>query len=236
MSRKLAILIDPEKCNSADQVKRLTERLSDKRLYVDGVYHGPAMILVGGSTGTDSQWLVQQLKQTLSIPIVLFPGNAEQFTPEADYLLYLSLLSGDNPEYLVGQQIRSARAIHESGIRVIPTGYILIDGGRETSTMRVTHTRPIPADDIDRIVNTAIAAQLMGKQAVYLEAGSGAIRPVSTDIIAAVRQELSITLIVGGGIRTPEAMRAAYEAGADIVVIGNHLEAHPDELIRFCEA
>lgn len=236
MSRKLAILIDPEKCRTADEVKRLTERLSDKRLYVDGVYHGPAMILVGGSTGTDSQWLVRQLKQTLSIPIVLFPGNAEQFTPEADYLLYLSLLSGDNPEYLVGQQIRSARAIHESGIRVIPTGYILIDGGIETSTMRVTHTQPIAADDIDRIVNTAIAAQLMGKQAVYLEAGSGALRPVSTDIIAAVRRELSITLIVGGGIRTPEAMRAAYEAGADIVVIGNHLETHPDELIRFCES
>ena len=91
MSRKLAILIDPEKCRTTDEVKRLTERLSDKRLYVDGVYHGPAMILVGGSTGTDSQWLVRQLKQTLSIPIVLFPGNAEQFTPEADYLLYLSL-------------------------------------------------------------------------------------------------------------------------------------------------
>ena len=234
LHRRLALLLDPEKCTTIDSVQRLVDGLLDQRLYVDGIYRGPAMILVGGSTGTDSEWLVGQLKQNLSLPIILFPGNCNQFTPKADGILYLSLLSGTNPEYLVGQQIRSAKAIHDSGIQVIPTGYILIDGGVETSTMRVTHTQPLDPNNVDAIVNTAIAAQLMGKQIVYLEAGSGADNPVPEPVITAVKEHVTIPLIVGGGIRTPEAMRKAYDAGADIVVIGNHLEAHPDQLMQFC--
>ena len=110
----------------------------------------------------------------------------------------------------------------------VPTAYILINGGVETSTMRVTGTKPLDPADINSIVDTCIAAELMGKKAIYLEAGSGAITPVSSEIIAAVRAHISVTLIVGGGIRTPEAMNAAYSAGADIVVIGNHFEQHPE--------
>ena len=220
----LALLLDPEKADLS-------------RLSFSQEAH-PDYIFVGGSTGGDTTEFIESLKFQISnfkfqIPIVLFPGNAVQFSPKADGILFLSLLTGNNPEYIVGQQIKSARAIRESGMDFVPTAYILIDGGVETSTMRVTGTKPLPQTDINTIVDTAIAAELMGKQAIYLEAGSGAKYPVSVDIIKAVRAKTSVTLIVGGGIRTPEAMNAAYAAGADIVVIGNHFEEHPEELEQF---
>ena len=222
--RALALLLDPEKAD-----------LSALPLSADCC---PDYIFVGGSTGGDTTPFVRALKEKLSIvncqlPIILFPGNAAQFTPEADAILYLSLLSGDNPEYLVTQQIRSARRIHNSSVEVIPTAYILIDGGVETSTMRVTGTKPLNPSDLLTIIDTCIAAELMGKKAIYLEAGSGAKVPVSPDIIREVRKHTSLILIVGGGIRTPEAMKAAYDSGADIVVIGNHFESHPEELANF---
>lgn len=224
-SRALALLLDPEKANL-------------DALPITAECH-PDYIFVGGSTGGDTTDFVRALKKKLSIlncplSIILFPGNASQFTPEADGILFLSLLSGDNPEYLVGQQVKAARTIRQSSVEVIPTAYILIDGGVETSTMRVTHTSPISSKKKDQIVDTCIAAELMGKQLIYLEAGSGAKTPVSTEIIKAVRAAVSIPLAVGGGIRTPQAMNAAYDAGANIVVIGNHFEENPDELGAFC--
>ena len=198
MEKKLAILLDPEKANL-------------NALSFTSESH-PDYIFVGGSTGGDTTEFVQNLKSKISnlqspIPIVLFPGNSSQFTPEADAVLFLSLLSGNNPEYIVGQQIKSARAIYESHINFIPTAYILIDGGVETSTMRVTGTQPLDPNDVNTIIDTSIAAELMGKKAIYLEAGSGAITPASTDIIK--------------------------DAGADIVVIGNHFESHPEDLAHF---
>ena len=221
----LALLLDPEKADLS-------------RLPISDACR-PDYIFVGGSTGGDPTDFVRALKAKLSIvhcpsSIVLFPGNSSQFTPEVDAVLFLSLLSGRNPEYLVGQQIKSARAIREAKVDFVPTAYILIDGGVETSTMRVTGTKPIPQTDIDTIVDTCIAAELMGKQLIYLEAGSGALNPVSPEIIKAVRAKTSVPLIVGGGIRTPEVMNAAYNAGADIVVIGNHFEDHPEDLKSFC--
>ena len=240
----LALLLDPEKADLS-------------RLSFTANCH-PDYLFVGGSTGGDTTAFVRALKQKLStfnsqllstfnsqllstfnsqlstIPIILFPGNSSQFTPEADGILFLSLLSGRNPEFLVDQQVKSARAIHESQMNFVPTAYILIDGGVETSTMRVTGTKPLDPSDLQTIVDTCIAAELMGKKAIYLEAGSGAITPVSPEIIKAVRAVTSVTLIVGGGIRTPEAMNAAYKAGADVVVIGNHFESHPEELEKFC--
>ena len=244
-TKGLALLLDPEKADLS-------------ALPITPDCH-PDYIFVGGSTGGDTTDFVKVLKEKLSLsakrsvskavctlsgeagqdgrtPIILFPGNAEQFTPEADAILYLSLLSGDNPEYLVHQQVRAARAIHGSSITVIPTAYILIDGGVETSTMRVTGTKPLKPSNLQTIIDTCIAAELMGKKAIYLEAGSGAQIPVSPDIIREVRKNTSIPLIVGGGIRTPEAMQAAYSAGADIVVIGNHFESHPEELQKFLSA
>ncbi len=220
----LALLLDPEKANL------------DALPITADCY--PDYIFVGGSTGGDTTEFVRALRNKLPItnhqlPIVLFPGNSSQFTPEADAVLFLSLLSGNNPEFLVNQQIKSARTIHDSHMDFVPTAYVLIDGGVETSTMRVTQTKPLDPTDIDAIVNIAMAAELMGKKAIYLEAGSGAKVPVSPEIIKAVRANTSITLIVGGGIRTPEAMNTAYKAGADIVVIGNHFESHPEELSKF---
>ena len=220
----LALLLDPEKANL-------------DALPITAECH-PDYIFVGGSTGGDTTDFIEDLKCRMAnggwqVPVVLFPGNSSQFSPKADAVLFLSLLSGNNPEYIVGQQIKSARAIHESRVDFIPTAYILIDGGVETSTMRVTGTKPLRADDMDTIVDTCMAAELMGKKAIYLEAGSGAKTPVSTEIIAAVRAATTCTLIVGGGIRTPEAMNAAYTAGADIVVIGNHFEKNPEDLALF---
>ncbi len=233
--KALALLLDPEKADLAS-------------LPITPDVH-PDYIFVGGSTGGDTTAFVRALREKLAtlspslegrdgegLSIILFPGSAAQFTPEADAVLYLSLLSGNNPEYLIGQQIKSARTIQESSIEVIPTGYILIDGGVETSTMRVTGTKPLDpttAEGIQTIIDTSIAAELMGKKAIYLEAGSGAQTPVPPEVIKAVRAKTSVTLIVGGGIRTPEAMNAAYAAGADIVVIGNHFESHPEELKSF---
>ena len=222
----LALLLDPEKADLS-------------RLTFTAECH-PDLIFVGGSTGGDTTDFIRALKSKINnqkspIPIILFPGNSSQFSPEADAVLYLSLLSGDNPEYLVGQQIKSARTIQDSHINSVPTAYILIDGGVTTSTMRVTQTKPLSPDDLDTIIDTCIAAQLMGKKAVYLEAGSGAVNPVSPEIIQRVRSRIDIALIVGGGIRTPEAMQAAFNAGADIVVIGNHFESHPEDLAQFCK-
>jgi tRNA(adenine34) deaminase len=222
----LALLLDPEKTN-----------LEALPLSADVQ---PDYLFVGGSTGGDTTEFIRSIRKKmqslgLSIPVILFPGNPSQFSSEADAVLFLSLLSGRNPEMLVGQQVKAARGVKQSGIETIPMGYILVDGGTETSTMRVTQTQPIPANEIDTIVDTAIAAELMGKQLVYLEAGSGAKVPISSEIIAAVRSHISIPIIVGGGIRTPQAMQKAYDAGADVVVIGNHFEQHPAELREFVQ-
>jgi phosphoglycerol geranylgeranyltransferase len=226
----LAVLLDPEKPFHPE-------------LFAQAL---PDLIFVGGSTGTNAEKLVHTLKSLnlkssilnlkSSIPIILFPGNISQFTPEADALLFLSVLSSSNPDMLTGAHIRAARAVKQSGIESIPMGYILIDGGRESAVERTTGSAPIARTDIDRIVNTAIAAQLLGKQLVYLEAGSGAAVPVAPETISAVRKHLSIPLIVGGGICTPEQMKAAFAAGADIVVIGNHFESHPTDLPLFLQA
>ena len=223
----LALLLDPEKANL--DALRFTEEVH------------PDYLFVGGSTGGDTTKFIDELRLKiedlrLQIPVVLFPGNASQFSPKADGILFLSLLSGTNPEYLVGQQIKAAQTIRKSQITSIPTAYVLIDGGVETSTMKVTGTKPIQPSNLQTIIDTCVAAELMGKQAIYLEAGSGAKTPIPTEIIAAVRAAVEGTLIVGGGIRTPEAMNAAYKAGADIVVIGNHFEENPDEIETFLSA
>lgn len=219
LRKLLVLLIDPEKQASMEALHPYLSL--------------PDMIFVGGSTGKYSDSCVTQLRQYTDRPILLFPGNIAQFTPEADALLFLTLLNARVPEVLILPHIQVAKQVLQSGIESIPMGYILVDGARKSSVEIATNCSPIPQSEIDNIVSTAIAGQLLGKQLIYLEAGSGAHAPVAVDVIHAVRAQLEVPLIVGGGIRTPEAMLAAYEAGADIVVIGNHFEQNPDEIGDF---
>jgi putative glycerol-1-phosphate prenyltransferase len=194
----------------------------------------PDFIFVGGShamTSTDS--LVELLREEIKTRIILFPGNASQFSTKANALLYLSLLSGRNAEFLIGQHINSSVAIKKSGIEVIPTGYILVDGGKPSSVEYISNTRPIPRNKKEIALSTAIAAELLGMRMVYLEAGSGAEFPVPKEMIEYVSSYLSLPLIVGGGIKTTEQLTEAFDAGADIVVVGNIFETNPEKISEF---
>lgn len=223
--RKLfALLVDPEKC-SLPRLQTVAEAAAVAQ---------PDFILVGGSQLRQStEQAIDVIKKTCRQPVVLFPGNVEQLASNADALLLLSLLSGRNAEWLVGQQVRAARCIHNLQIEVLPTGYILIDGGKTTAVQRVSQTQPIATDDVDLAVDTALCGEQAGKKLIYLEAGSGAIRPVAATTISAVKKMISVPLIVGGGITSTDALRQAYAAGADMVVVGNHLETHLDDLAAF---
>ena len=243
--RKLfAWLVDPEKAEAGPTPSLPTKgggiRVlpGDRTAITDrdtvGASSVNMLIFVGGSSGGEqTEKVVKQLKAQYDVPVVLFPGNVRQVTSEADALLFLSLLSGRNAEMLVGQQVRAAEAVRQAGIETIPMGYILVDGGIESAVARVSGTQPIAQKAVDEIVQTAMAAEMMGKQVVYLEAGSGALEPVRAEVIRAVRAAISCPLIVGGGIRSTEAMQRAYDAGADIVVVGNWLEEHPEALEEF---
>ena len=210
-----AILFDPEE---------LSETLLKQQLSKLPVF--TTHILVGGSTATQAQTqvAVNLIKQRTSLPVLLFPGDYRQITAEADGILFLSLLSGENPEYLIRQQIQSVRRLRASALEIIPTGYILIDGGKQTTVERVSRTQAIPQEMVQRIVDTALAGEYSGKKLIYLEAGSGALNPVSIEIIEAVKDAISIPLIVGGGIRSQSKLQTVYAAGADLVVVGTAFE------------
>lgn len=212
----LAILLDPDKLKLSE-VNEATKKISP--IKVD-------FIFVGGSTVKKgvTNTFVKELKKFTKIPIVLFPGDFTQITLEADALLFLTLLSGRNPEYLIEQQVKSVSLLQKSKLEVIPTGYILIDGGVETAVQKVSNTKPISQNNIDKIINTACAGMYMGNKLIYLEAGSGAINIISANIIKEVSEKINIPLIVGGGIKTKEQLETAYKNGADLVVIGNGFE------------
>ena len=212
----LAILLDPDKLNHSD-IEQLCLKINSS----------PAThIFVGGSIVANgkTEQIVMELKKHISLPILLFPGDTNQVTNAADGILFLSLLSGRNPEYLVGQHVKAAPLLQKSDLEIIPTGYILIDGGVVTAVQRVSNTSPIPQKNIDLVVHTALAGQYTGKQLIYLEAGSGATVPVDADIITSIASSISIPLIVGGGIRSKNKIEAAHQAGADLVVIGTAFE------------
>ena len=223
--RLFAVLIDPEKCIGAvlDDVIATANKAK------------PDFIFVGGSQLQNSvDETVVHIKSLTTIPVVLFPGNAFQLTNKADALLLLSLISGRNAEWLIGQHVQAAKAIQESALETISTGYILIDGGNTTAVERVSKTKPLQHDAIDEVVSTALAGELLGNKLIYLEAGSGAQNPVPTTLIKAVKESIHIPLIVGGGLTSTDAIKKAYEAGADIVVVGNYLETHLEKMVDFC--
>ncbi len=215
---KLAILIDPEKVS--DKTGRLIDLMS---------VNPPDFVLVGGSTGSAMETLIKRLKERVKAPVVLFPGNVEQVSEAADVLMFLSLISGRNPEYLIGSHVKAAANLRNTKLKVVPVGYILVGGGKVSAVERVSGTQPIPATETELIVNTALAGQLLGMQYIYLEAGSGAKNRVPDTVITAVKNAIRIPLIVGGGIKTSEELQSASAAGADIAVIGNALETNASE-------
>ena len=212
----LAVLIDPDKT----KLKGLSDFMM--KLNNSKATH----VFVGGSTVEDkiTEVLVIEIKKHTKLPVILFPGDITQITNKADALLFLSLLSGRNPDYLIDKHVKAIPKLRGSKLEVIPTGYLLIENGKETSVQRVTQTKPIAKNDIQLVVDTASAGELLGMKLIYLEAGSGALHPVSENIIKAVKQEIKIPLIVGGGIKSIEQLENAYKSGADIVVIGTAFE------------
>jgi putative glycerol-1-phosphate prenyltransferase len=212
----LAVLIDPDKM-TIENVSSFIEKINTSIT---------THIFVGGSTVDDdaTDILVSQIKKHTELPIVLFPGDVTQITNKADALLFLSLISGRNPEYLIGKHVEAVSVLKEITLEVISTGYVLIESGKETAVQRVTQTQPISRNSIQQIVDVAKAGELLGMKLIYLEAGSGAINPISNNIIKAVKEEIQIPLIVGGGIRSKIQLNEAYSFGADLVVIGTAFE------------
>ncbi|NDB52605.1 MAG: geranylgeranylglyceryl/heptaprenylglyceryl phosphate synthase, partial [Chitinophagaceae bacterium] len=168
--------------------------------------------------------LVRHIKKNTSIPVVLFPGSPSQVTRQADALLYLSLISGRNPELLIGQHVLSAPFVKQSGLEILSTGYIVVDGGAPTTVSYISNAAPIPADKEDIALCTALAGEMLGMKLIYMDAGSGARQPITTSMIKRVADQISIPLIVGGGIKTPEKAQENCKAGADLIVVGNAIE------------
>lgn len=190
---------------------------------------GVDFFFIGGSLITNYRLdrLVKVIKENSSVPVVLFPGNSLHIEPNADAILLLSLISGRNPELLIGQHVTAAPLLKRSRLEIIPTGYMLIESGRTTTVSYISNTLPIPADKPDIAVCTAMAGEMLGLQTIFLDAGSGALRPVPADMIRAVSNGIDIPLIVGGGIDTVEKASAAFNAGADLIVVGNAIEWDP---------
>jgi len=212
----LAVLIDPDKM-AIDKIPNFIEKVNGSNA---------THIFVGGSHVNDHQThlLVRRIKEITTLPIILFPGDVTQISNKADALLFLSLISGRNPDYLIGKHVEAVSQLKNSELEIIPTGYILIENGKQTSVQKVTNTLPMKQSDVQLIVDTAKAGELLGMKLLYLEAGSGAKNAVSEAIISAVKKELQIPLIVGGGIRSKKQLNNAYSSGADLVVIGTAFE------------
>ncbi len=211
----LAILMDPDKF-----------LISEIALFLKQIPKETTHLFIGGSTVFNNQTevLVRALKSETPLPLLLFPGDFSQLTSKADAVLFLSLISGRNVEYLIEQQLKAVPYLKNAEIDIIPTGYILLDGGNESAVARVTNTQPMAQDNIEAIVHTALAGQYMGAKLIYLEAGSGACFPVRPEVIAAVNKEIGIPLIIGGGIKSEDQKKRAYNAGADMVVMGTAFE------------
>lgn len=222
--RKLAILIDPEKTNETDALEELIRKVKTLN---------PTFIFVGGSTveTSDLDKCISTIKSKTEVPVVIFPGSHDQINEQADAVLFLSLLSGRNPDYLIGHQVQSAHILKKMQIETISTAYLLIDGGKNSSVAYVSQTSPIPNDQTTIAVNTAVAGEMLGFKTVFLDAGSGAKDPVPEKMIQEVKRQISVPLIIGGGLRSLEQIENAYSAGADLVVIGNKIEEDTDFLL-----
>jgi putative glycerol-1-phosphate prenyltransferase len=218
-NKAFAVLIDPDKINDALLLKTIAIALEAK---VDFFFVGGSLVV----TNTLDH-IVAIIKQHCAIPVILFPGSPDQITPKADALLYLSLISGRSPELLIGQHVISAPFVKQSGLEIIPVGYMLINGGTPTTVSYISNTNPIPANKNDIATCTAMAGEMLGLKLIYMDAGSGAQHAIPTEMIQQVAKNIQIPLVVGGGITTPEKALANCVAGADIIVVGNAIEKDP---------
>ncbi len=221
--KKLAVLIDPDRIRlgKMDQVIDLSVRA------------GVDYFFIGGSLIVNNQLdeCLQAIRDRCDIPMVLFPGDSFQLSYKADAILFLSLISGRNAELLIGKHVITAPYLKMSPLEVIPTGYMLIDGGVPTTVSYISNTSPIPRNKSDIAVCTAVAGEMLGLKCIYMDAGSGAREPISADMIESVSGATDVPLIVGGGIRTPEKAKENIEAGADVLVVGNAFEQDPSLII-----
>lgn len=214
-----AVLADPDKIAPAD-MHYLARLCNDAQ--VDYLLMGGSLLMAH-----QMELCIQRFKTESDIPVVLFPGSPAQVTPYADALFYLSLISGRNPELLIGQHVASAPAVKASGLEVISTGYMIIDGGAQTTVSYISNTAPIPADKPEIALCTAWAGELQGKHIIYMDAGSGARIPISEEMISKVSSHIDIPLVVGGGILTPEKVYSNCKAGANLIIVGNAIERDP---------
>ncbi len=214
--KQIFILIDPDK-EDRDKLKNKGQRIDVSPI---------SAVLIGGSAKEikDFGGFVQRVKKYTNKPVVIFPGSSSQISPYADGVLFLTLISGRNPDFLIGEQVKAAPILKGYGIEVIPTGYILVKCGRKTSVEKVSKTDAIDAENIDKIIAHSIAGEMLGLRAIYLEGGSGADKSISDDIVKGVRKNINIPLFIGGGIRDVEDIEKKFNAGADVVVIGNAIE------------
>ncbi len=223
--KRFALLVDPDKYDDRSLDELIRHLNQDP----------PDLLLVGSSILFDPiEITITALKLGTRIPVFIFPGNIIQLSDRADGILFLSLISGRNPEFLIGNHVLAAPHLHRSGIEVIPTGYMLIENGKFTSVEYMSNTRPIPAGKPEIAVSTAMAGEMLGMKCIYLEAGSGADNMVGPDMIRAIRKNISLPLIVGGGINSTGSARKAYKAGADMIVVGTAVEKQPSLVKEFC--
>jgi len=218
-NKKIAVLIDPDKVRKGNLDHILRSSIDARVDY----------FLIGGSLIVNNmlEYTLEVIKQACDIPAILFPGNSFQINDKADAILLLSLISGRNPDLLIGHHVISAPMLKSTNLEIISTGYILIEGGVESTVSYMSNSKPIPSDKSDIAMCTALAGEMLGLKMIYLEAGSGAKYPVSSEMIEKVSSSVEVPLIVGGGLRTPERIVASLQSGADMIVIGNALENDP---------
>jgi phosphoglycerol geranylgeranyltransferase len=220
--KKFVVLLDPDKLRLSNMEHLLSLSVAAKVDY----------FFVGGSLVVSDmlEQCIEAIQRCCDIPVILFPGDITQISHKADGILFLSLISGRNSDLLIGRHVVAAPILRKSPLEVLSTGYMLIDGGRITTASYMSGTTPIPSDKNEIAVCTAMAGEMLGNKLIYMDAGSGAKQPIPEAMIAAVSRSVEIPIIVGGGIRTPEKVRANLEAGADIIVVGNALESEPSLL------
>jgi phosphoglycerol geranylgeranyltransferase len=226
--KSFAVLIDPDKVNS-QKINELTDL---------ALSSGVDYLLVGGSLVISNRLdeVVLHIKRNCDIPVILFPGTPSQVSRYADGLLYLSLISGRNPELLIGQHVISAPFVKQSGLEIISTGYIVIDGGAPTTVSYISNAVPVPADKNEIAMCTAMAGEMLGMKQIYMDAGSGAKRSISEEMISMVAGCIEIPLLTGGGIKDPEKAYRNCKAGADVIVVGDAIEKDPFLIKEMAEA